>query len=90
MAESFRLLVEKALSKADKLPVLPSDAIMRVMAQMAIEEATEELAGRAERFAQEMREKTIPATDGPTALDVFAKTIRATNKKRFPPKTERN
>ena len=61
---------------------LPPDEIMRQMAKLAMEQATEFFAGMADRFAAEMERK--PPVTGHEALRAFAAAIRATNAKQFP------
>lgn len=60
---------------------LPPDEVLRQMAKMAMETATESLARMADQFAAD------PGTErlsGPQALKGFAQAIRNTNSKQFP------
>lgn len=63
---------------------LPSEEIMRQMAKLAMEEATEFFAMMADQFAADPRVSIMTA---PLALQTFAKAIRETNRKQFPAAT---
>ena len=63
--------------------VLPRDEIMRQMAKIAVETATEGLAKMAIKMADEMRSGGLLLTDGPSALELFAKGVRANNKRHY-------
>ena len=63
---------------------LPPDEVMKQMAKLSYEVATENLAKFAEQFATEMDAPGLPPVTGPAALRAFAAAIRSTNQKRYP------
>ena len=58
---------------------LPSDEIMRQMAKIAIEKATEDMAKIAIEMANEFRSGRLPMVNGPEALESWARAIRSNN-----------
>ncbi len=58
---------------------LPTDEVMRQMAKIAIEKATEDLAKFAIEMAAEMRRGEVPMLSGPVALEAWAAAIRSNN-----------
>lgn len=60
---------------------IPSDAILKMMAQASLEEATETIARMADDFAAKLDGTSVTGSE---ALRTLAKSIRSTNKEMFP------
>ena len=65
---------------------LPSDEIMRQMAKIAIEKATEDLAKIAVEMAAEFRNGKLPMINASEALESWARAIRSNNVLHYGPK----
>lgn len=64
---------------------LPSDYVMRQMAKMAIEKATEDMAKWADEMAANFRCGKLPMVSGPEALEAWARAIRSNNVLHYSP-----
>ena len=62
---------------------LPSEEVMRQMAKIAIEKATEDMAVLAVKMAGEMRHGELPMPTGADALESWAKAIRSNNERHY-------
>ena len=58
---------------------LPPDEVMRQMAKIAIEKATEDMSAIAIKMADEMRHGKLPMPTGADALESWARAIRSNN-----------
>ena len=58
---------------------LPSDEVMRQMAKIAIEKATENLAKMAVEIAADFRSGKLPMINASEALESWARAIRSNN-----------
>ncbi len=63
---------------------LPPEAVMKEMARIAVEIATESLAKLAEKASENIASGQMRDVGGCAALKAFASAIRATNQKQFP------
>ena len=66
---------------------LPNDEVMRQMAALATENATEALAQFAEQFAKAESTKKM---NGSKALEAFAASIRENNRRHYPKPDDSN